>query len=145
MQLIQMGIIVNRTTEVDRKDLLVILKLNRDAHLRDYREALEGYQTAALDWLTELESLVGADIKRLKDIISTKNDVDLIFTTTLHSGLTVPQSYAKAYDMVIRMMELEINDTVKLTLEEFQCYVMDDWKWRDTFNQTVTAYKSFRK
>jgi len=56
-------------------------------------------------------------------------------------GLALPQSYEKAYDQIIKMLEMSSDEIIKLSSDEFACFVMDDWDWKESFKNTTMSYK----
>lgn len=51
-------------------------------------------------------------------------------------------SYEKAYDQIIRMMEMSIDTEITLTADQFSSFVMDDWNWKSNFNAVNATYSS---
>ncbi len=56
--------------------------------------------------------------------------------------LEVPRDHTKSYDVAIQMAEWEVGETVELTQGQFQCFVMDDWDWKDEFAHLNKRYTS---
>lgn len=54
--------------------------------------------------------------------------------------LQVPQNHAKDYDQVIAMLEMCVDDELSIRSDEFACYVMDDWDWKEDFLHTNKRY-----
>jgi len=110
--------------KVDKTKLLKILRANRDEHRSIFLESLDGYHKAALKALQE----------RIEDAKNNNKKVSLIF------ALEQPQDQTKQYSRVIKMLEMSIDDEVKLTQQEFANYVMDDWSWMDQFLTSNSGY-----
>lgn len=55
-------------------------------------------------------------------------------------ALVYPQDHSRDYDRAIRMMEASIYDDVKLSVSEFDAYVMNNWEWKNNFVNTNSAY-----
>lgn len=111
--------------KVKKNELMKILLENRDEHRAIFLEALDGYHQAALKALRE----------RIEDAKNNKK-VSLLF------ALEQPQDQTKQYNRVIKMLEMSIDDEVKLTQQEFANYVMDDWSWMDQFLHSNVGYSA---
>ncbi len=108
---------------INQKDLLVILRENRDTHEADYKDAYEGY----------LETCVETLEKILQDFKAGLRE-------TVQWTEFPPQSQVKDYDRVIRMLELSVDNEIELTADEFANYVQDDWNWKDNWTVSNSAY-----
>jgi hypothetical protein len=107
------------------KDLVTKLRSNRTLHVHEFKEAWTGYMKALEDKLS------GA----LEEVKSGK-DVDLY-----ELRLDKPHSHEKDYSRVIEVLEMTSADTVKLTLNEFDKYVRDNWEWTESFKMSSSAYR----
>ncbi len=105
--------------------LLGILKTNREAHHQVFIDALTGYRELAIAAL-ELSLQHAKAGKKIRQSIQ----------------LEEPANQTKAYDTVIRMLELTTEADVVLTHREFKQYVMDEWDWMDQFVMSNTRYVS---
>ncbi len=123
----------DREVKVKRDDLLKVLRENRDKHLKDYKEACEGYRELALQ---KIDSIFA----ELKSKIGALKEGQTIAVVGLHFGLDVPVSHEKAYDQIIRMMEMSVDSEIVLTASQFACFVMDDWEWKSEFEQSTAFY-----
>jgi len=108
--------------EVDRKKLLEKLKENRAKHEQEFKEAKMRYEAAILK---ELQNLLRR--ARKKD-----------FPT--HIETQPPEEFLEHYDRVITMLEMEVKDTVPITAEQAQQYVMDKWNWKGMFDARNSSY-----
>ena len=126
----------DRTVKVRRMDLLAALKENREKHVKDYEEACEGYRNMAMtrmenakeEWNKVVAELKAGHLPNLRVSVS----------------VDAPDTYERAYNQIIRMMEMSVEDVVELTSTQFACFVMDDWDWKGQYEATSTAYKAFR-
>lgn len=62
----------------------------------------------------------------------------LQFDSTL--GLAYPQDHSRDYERAIRMMQSSVHDEVKLTVDEYDAYVLNNWEWKNNFLAVNTAY-----
>ena len=112
-------------TEVKVEELLEILRGNRDSHLETFNQAMDGYR---LEWMEILE-------RRLSDIQTGK-------PIQMWVHIAEPKNQTKDYERVIRMLELEVNETWVLDESDFAQYVEDDWIWSREFRETSTYLNS---
>ena len=112
-----------RTVCVDRDEYLARLRANRENHRAVFDEAIEGYQNRLM---TELERRV-RDLKRGRQI-------------NQYIGLPEPEDHTHDYDRVIAMAEMSVRDTVELSEDEFAMYVMDQWRWKQSFSDSTEMY-----
>ncbi|MGD9726573.1 MAG: hypothetical protein AB7V39_09270, partial [Nitrospiraceae bacterium] len=56
--------------------------------------------------------------------------------------LDKPQDYSESYELAIEIMTWERETEVKLSINDFQCYVRDKWNWKDQFRNSVLNYAS---
>lgn len=107
-------------------DLIEIVQKNRDSHKDIYEEALAGFRLEANHALNN----------RIDDIASRKI-VDLHFT------MPVPVNHTEDYDRVLKMLVLtkDAGEThVTLDENDQERFVMDNWGWKKTFEQTSVFY-----
>ena len=109
--------------EINKSELLTVLKKNRETHRNTFLEAIEGYREQAI---AILEKGI-ADAKARKRVLS-------------HTGLIEPQDMTPEYDQAIRMLEMCVTETVTISNREFQNYVMDNWSWKHQVTATHSNY-----
>lgn len=112
-----------RNVEVDRDEFIARVSENRDNHRGVFEEALDGFHESLM---AELERRVH-DLKRGRVIDQ-------------YIGLPVPEDHTDDYDRILTMAEMSIDDTITLTEDEFAMYVMDQWRWKDAFNDSTLIY-----
>ena len=59
---------------------------------------------------------------------------------SLSIGLTKPDHYLNDYDTFIALLKLDISDAVELDMQEFQCYILDQWSWKTRWGTTLKFY-----
>lgn len=123
-----------REVKVKREDLLKKVKENRVTHIKEYREAVEGYKSAAIAELAK-------GMIQLKKQVDDLETGEMIRLSTVSFNLAVPQDHTKDYDQVIAMLEMSVDDTLTIRSDEFACFVMDDWDWKQDFLNTSMLYK----
>lgn len=142
----------NRKIEVSVKRLLEQLRENRVKHVSDYEEAMASYKerrrekvieatAAAHDALKKSESkhlqmlqdMTDEEILREPDVLQLARAVTV--------DLQVPHNYVEVYDEAIASLEWEQNDTIVITMAEFNCLVRDHWDWKVEFTRVTQLYK----
>jgi hypothetical protein len=112
---------------VHKKDLLTILRDNREKHRSVFLEALDGYREAAV---RELDVMIeaaksGGRILRAIEIVE-------------------PEDHTRDYDRAIRMLEMCVPETIFVNEHEFSCFVQDDWGWKGDFIAQTSNYSKKR-
>ena len=140
---------LDREIEVDRVKLIEALKANRERHVAQYHEAVEGYREAALEILNKAKASAVARMERNFEKIrmdleafdpenGASDRIKLIQSETVE--MPVPRNYAKDYDAAIDIAEWDVNDKLKLSFAEFQCFVRDEWDWKNDFLTNSAMY-----
>lgn len=138
----------DRTTTVNRLDLLKKLKNNREDHLKEYNEALEGYLEEAKvkieqqkeKALQEVEKAYNRVNHELDNFDPEKAQDTIVFCNSISFHLVAPKNFVEAYDQAIEMMEWETNDTVELSTTEFRSFIMNKWDWMESFKMSSARY-----
>lgn len=142
----------NRTVEVHRGNLKDVLIANREKHIEDYEEAMQGYKSTLLKKIDEAfrEAKAKATKRHEKAVSRTKDLTDeeiseqsdyLTLMDAVQVQMKVPRSYAKEYDAAIAIADWDVNETLELTHAEFTCFVRDEWDWKSSFEAVSMLYK----
>lgn len=123
-----------REVKVKRSELLEKVRLNRKKHVAEYEEAVAGYKKAAIQE-------VDRALERLRARIDELQAGEVIHLQAVSFNLRVPENHAKDYDQVITMLEMSVDEELSVRSDEFACYVMDDWGWKEEFLNVSNAYK----
>lgn len=108
---------------ITKSELRAVLVTNREGHREKFLAAQDAYRKRVIDILDA----------RLEDARKGR-DVDM------HFRLPVPQDHTEDYDREIRMLDMEVGDTITLREHEFDQLVMDNWSWTPTFAATNSVY-----
>lgn len=109
-----------------KKGLLIeSLRKNKDTHRATFEKALDDYKVAVV---AELE-------ERLEDARKGKRLNQTFF-------LQQPEDHTRDYERVIKQLEMDVDDEVDLSEQEFAAYVMDQWSWTQQFTQTSQMYNT---
>ena len=136
MRLVAEGVIGMREVNVPTKKLVTILKRNLKKHKASYEKAMKGY-TKKLDKkvVQNLKLLTTYEVKLAsKDVLNPPSPPSIRF------DLTRPQSHEEDYQTAISMFELHVDETVKIRTDEYECYVLDKWEWKRSFDATNSMY-----
>lgn len=113
--------------KVKKAELVTTMKANRQAHKEEFDAASVKYREAVA------AKLDAAPVRF-------REGVRLHEITSELSHMPVPQDHTHEYDRAIRMMEMDIIDTVELTEEQFNQYVLDEWTWSGGTKAAHSAY-----
>lgn len=112
-----------RAIKVNKARLSEQLRANREKHVREYQEAVAGYRE-------RLITVLARKLEAAKKREHVDHRIDL----------AVPISRVPEYDQALAMLEWEEEETLTLSPDEFRCFVLDAWPWRDEFKQIHADY-----
>lgn len=119
---------VMRSVKVNRKDLLVIVRENKQKHIKEYDESVADYKTAAVKVAAEhVELAATGDLEKIAKIRAMPQR---------------PMSYEKEYDRAIRMLELSVEKEIEVEQDVFNQLVLDEWHWKNQFIASASLYKT---
>ncbi len=133
MRAVNKGYTQMRDVKVSKNTLLSKVITNREKHIAAYDEAIAGYKEAAL---LAIEDAVG----KLRRSIDDLKLGEVITLAAVRFSLPVPENHEKDYDQVIAMLEMSVDDVLTIKSDEFACFVMDDWDWKEVFAATNKSY-----
>ena len=107
-----------------KSDLVTILRRNRTLHEETFAAAILGYTAEATEKLR----------RKIQSVLSDPEGTNLYFS------IEKPINSIAEYDRAIRMLDMEIEDTVTLSQDEFARYVDNDWEWSSTFQRVSNNY-----
>lgn len=99
---------MNRKVIISKAKLIARIKANKEAHIKDYQQAVVDYKKEAAAQLAQ----------QTKELEEGSLKIDL--------KLVPPVDKSDRYDKIIQMFEWEVNDNVELTKDEFDEYVLDE-------------------
>jgi hypothetical protein len=137
---IKMGL-PSRTMKVHKGELLARLLANVETHVADCKEATEGYRLEAIRAVTERGVQVNRALQALVDQLESGQTPELQVGLNLGFALKRPEDHEKDYRQIIEMVRMSAEDVITLSSEEFACYVMDDWDWKEEFAASTAGYK----
>jgi hypothetical protein len=125
-----------KTVEVEKKRLADALSKNLETHKSEYVEARAGYEKARIQAYRELAE--AAALAAEEDSGKTRKKAEKAWNKL--RNLDVPQDHAESYEQAIALMEWETRDVVELSINDFECYVRDNWDWQHSFKASVANY-----
>jgi hypothetical protein len=112
-----------RQVRVSKNDLRAKLVENRERHRGVFEEALAGFQKEAVRLLEEQAERARRGLRR-----------------NVYVHLECPEDHTSDYDRIIAMLDMEVDDEVVLTEQEFAQFVQDNWSWQQ---QWLTSSSRF--
>lgn len=112
-----------KSVTVKNGELQKTIEANLEAHHAIFVAAMEGYQLAAIKWLS-------SSLQQLHDGE----------TPRLYFGEPMPEDHTEDYKQVLAMLQWSVDDTIELSAGEFSQYVLDDWGWKKQWSATTSNY-----
>ena len=152
MRAITQGRVQMREIKVRTIELLEKVRANKEKHVREYKEAVQGYKELAADRiqraaLKATEELGRASRHALEQVERmTDKDIEeglgnvIVLLQQVAFTLQVPESHEKDYDQVIMQLEMCVDNTIMVMSDEFACFCMDDWDWKQDFKKLSSTY-----
>lgn len=127
------------TTTIKREVLLEHIKANREKHEEEYEKASSDYNTAVKekikDHIEALQELLNTGCTDAGDINILHNDV--------WGELDKPENHTKVFSDALQMLELNPNDEVVLTFEQFQQFVNNEWRWKSRLARAMVSNRAY--
>jgi hypothetical protein len=108
---------------VDKADLLVKLRENREKHRTVFLAALDGYKKQATE-------ILKSHIRAIEEGR----------TPLLVISLARPEDHTRDYDRVIGMLEMDKSGEFRLDAVTYGNYVNDDWRWKREWARMSSSY-----
>lgn len=112
-----------QSVNVDRISLLETVKKNRAKHKQIFETAIQVYRKKVIK---ELQLRI-KQAEQGKDIIR-------------YITLEEPLNYIADYDKAIKMLEMSVDDNIRLEHNDFNCLVLDEWQWSKAFVSNSLPY-----
>ena len=113
-----------KAVTIKKKELIKILKKNRDAHAEEYKEAYEGYKMTCIE---ELE----ARLEKVKN----GEDFNMNFI-----DVREPDNHVEDYQNVIDMLEVGEEKSVQISMEQYLKYYKNKWEWHRSWEMSNAHY-----
>lgn len=113
-----------RTVTVNKGKLIKAMEENRLIHKKEYEEVIKEYKD-------ELQ-------KRLKKTMVEIKNKHHNFPHGVFND--EPKNNINDYERVISMLYMSIDNTIELTQDEYNNYVLDNWSWKDRFELSKSTY-----
>jgi hypothetical protein len=112
-----------KDVRTNKNELRLRVQTNRDGHRAEYEKAIEGYRKTVIEWFNE-------QINKAKS--------GKAYET--YFSMPKPEDHTKDYDQILDMIDMEEEDVITLTNQEFRQYVRDEWGWMQEFKATSANY-----
>jgi hypothetical protein len=112
-----------KEVKVRKDELRTIVQVNRDSHRTVFEKALEVYRSRMIDYLEHMMD----DIKHGRKVEH-------------FIRMPEPEDHTDDYDRVLKMIDMSVDDEMVIGSSEFAQYVMDDWKWKESFANNTGSY-----
>jgi hypothetical protein len=129
-----------KTVQVEKGRLLKTLHQNLGKHRVEYLTAVQGYHE-------KVDALIKKLAATAAHATPDRRGPGLDAIHEVHSELMHldrPSNHSDSYEQAIALMEWETRETVELSINDFECYVRDNWTWMTSFKNTVSNYSGGR-
>jgi hypothetical protein len=106
----------NFTVRVAKAEILALLRTNKRHHADNFERLDAAFRKRAIAIMER--NLAAAREGR---------------QFTLHIELRMPRSYEKAYAEAIGLLEMSVDETIELTGQLYQGWILDEWEWTEDF------------
>jgi hypothetical protein len=120
---------VMRSVKINKKELLGIVRDNKEKHIAEYKEAVSDYIEAA-------KKVIEYNTKKV-------DEGTLESIAKCKSVPSAPKSYEDDYSRAIRMLELSVEKEIELEADVFNQLVLDEWTWKNQFALMASTYKAY--
>jgi len=115
-----------KSVKVKVQDLLKSVRDNKKKHDKIFKKAMDGYWKKCRICIT--------------DALKAAKDEDPDWQQKMFPVNSAPEDHSSEYESAIRMLEMCADETIEITREEFNAYVLNQWNWRNTFLRTFMSY-----
>lgn len=115
------------TVRVETIALIGMIRDNMAAHKAEYEQAIAGF------W-DEFHDLVS------KAADETREDARKLAEKAVY--LKRPESHVDDYERALAMLEASLDDELEITSDQFNCYWLDQWRWKEDFSSTAALYNN---
>lgn len=112
-----------RPVNVDRGQVLDILKQNRAQHRKIFDEAVKGYRKEVIRQLkAHIREMESGKPKRT------------------YISIPLPEDHTQDYDDAIGLLELTEDVLIEMDVETYKSFYKDDWTWKRQFLASNSGY-----
>lgn len=138
------------TVVVSKERLLSTLRENKEIHDNIFNVALSGYWIEAKRELKEKKNIFNESVRNMESrfdegflfaeakVEKGKVTKYIDFDDSLkgfssHLSVTYPENHSSSYETAIKKVDFSVYDEIKLSSQEFSCFIMNDWTWKSSF------------
>ncbi len=119
------GMIEGMEVTVKRDELLAKLRENREKHIGEHREAMDGWREQCFTYANNCKDALESDKWR---------------EFQWGHAPQAPQSFAQAYNDSIGFFEMATETEIELNGQQFKAFVRDDWQWKGIHAANLMNY-----
>ena len=135
-----------------KDDLIKSIQENKKKHDEIYAYASKAYEDSVEKYVFDYKDYfakIGAEYNSFSDCVSDqyvkwdKSSNFSFVSPRIEAKAPVapqkPSNYSNDYETAIRRIQMSVYDKFKLTENEFQSYIMNNWSWKSKFVSESTA------
>lgn len=119
----------NKVMTFEVSKVLSTLKANLETHEKEYQELVIKNNLHMRQVLTQALGQTSSDGTVFPDLAKVHE-----------AERAKPKTYSKEYKKIITMLEITTQKEIELTVSEFDCYMNDNWDWKDSFLSNKMLY-----
>lgn len=109
------------------------------------KEKIERKKVKLNELVDDFKATVDVELQRVASKIEAKQELPSRLSVAFGGidtslNLVYPEDHTSDYDRAIRMMQSSVFDKVKLTVEEYDSYVLNNWNWKKNFITVNAGY-----
>lgn len=132
-----------KSVRINKDKLIKIVRENREAHVSEYLEVIDGYWEALQQAFQEHTDAI---LNHRTDMIAKGPDALTEWgrgpSNYMRDTPPKPELHVQEYDEVLEMLEMSEDEVIELDRDSFNNYVRDDWSWSRDFRLSASNYKA---
>lgn len=110
--------------KVNKSDLGSVIFGNKQKHIAEYNEAMQGFKRAYKETLENLMQ---------EAEYNDKHESSVFFD--------IPESHESDYETILEMLDMSVDEEIEISYSQFKRYVRDEWDWKQSFLTASAKYK----
>lgn len=117
-----------KSVKVKKEELLKVIRENLKKHQ-------EAFAAAWAEFVKDYKDLAGKMIEKI-------DQANPQSKPSMAISLLVPEDHSADYERVIKMLEMSVDEEVRLEQHEASSYLMDEWQWKERWAENTMSYAS---
>ena len=126
-------------TRINKKDLLEEIQANSLKHSKEFSDAFQGWRVAIAKAAAEYIEDFGTRLTNFEE--KEEPTFSVIYPNQLP---TPPTNHTSDYQRIIRRFEMSLDETIFLSHDDFDKFVLDQWDWSRDHATSQALYNSSR-